>query len=590
MRPLAVDLFCGLGGWTEGLLAEGYDLARDGYSVRACAVDRAGVSPGASSYHQGVRTGSYDVVDLELEAASLARRRLPTKTIWTPNPGMQARALHCIETQNVDQIWLMGEAGGGKTAFGHFLGLTHFTNSIFFRKEFSDLGGAEGPIETGRRWFSPYKVGRGFNENTHMWRLDCLGKRRFFEYSGCRSMVEAQSHQGKARELFVFDEITQLLPGIPAYITGWRRTDKVGQRTLELYMGNAPLNAEGTWVLDRILPWVCNNDHPYPRPAIEGEIRYFIGLRDGTEREVPGPERVLIDGEPRLPLSRTFFFCRLKENPAYAETGYADRLDRMAEPERSILLKGDFWAGTAEDAWQVIPSDWIRLAQERRRLENAAGFNPRAAGEEADTWGWDIAHGGADCTTAVGRWGRWLSEPEVWSGTATPDGLTASGLIKARLSQYGGVASIDANGCGASAYDFAREDMGERVRGILVQRGTTLRDRARVQRFRTIRDFMWWNARELLDPTHPECVSCPLDPLLAPELRCARWEPTSSGVKISPKEDMKLLLGGRSPDRAEAFLLSLLPQNLDLMPGAGFIEYIESNISRGYLDSGRPEA
>ena len=27
MKPLAVDLFCGLGGWTEGLLSEGYDAA-----------------------------------------------------------------------------------------------------------------------------------------------------------------------------------------------------------------------------------------------------------------------------------------------------------------------------------------------------------------------------------------------------------------------------------------------------------------------------------------------------------------------------------------------------------------------------------
>ena len=26
MSPLAIDLFCGLGGWTEGLLAEGYDV------------------------------------------------------------------------------------------------------------------------------------------------------------------------------------------------------------------------------------------------------------------------------------------------------------------------------------------------------------------------------------------------------------------------------------------------------------------------------------------------------------------------------------------------------------------------------------
>ena len=26
MKPLAIDLYFGLGGWTEGLLAEGYDV------------------------------------------------------------------------------------------------------------------------------------------------------------------------------------------------------------------------------------------------------------------------------------------------------------------------------------------------------------------------------------------------------------------------------------------------------------------------------------------------------------------------------------------------------------------------------------
>ena len=33
MTPLAIDLFCGLGGWTEGLLAEGYDVV--GFDIEA---------------------------------------------------------------------------------------------------------------------------------------------------------------------------------------------------------------------------------------------------------------------------------------------------------------------------------------------------------------------------------------------------------------------------------------------------------------------------------------------------------------------------------------------------------------------------
>ncbi len=37
MKPLAIDLFCGLGGWTKGLLAEGYDVT--GYDIEAHEYD-----------------------------------------------------------------------------------------------------------------------------------------------------------------------------------------------------------------------------------------------------------------------------------------------------------------------------------------------------------------------------------------------------------------------------------------------------------------------------------------------------------------------------------------------------------------------
>lgn len=35
-KPLAIDLFCGLGGWTEGLLAEGYYVV--GFDIEAAKI------------------------------------------------------------------------------------------------------------------------------------------------------------------------------------------------------------------------------------------------------------------------------------------------------------------------------------------------------------------------------------------------------------------------------------------------------------------------------------------------------------------------------------------------------------------------
>lgn len=44
-NPLAIDLFCGLGGWTEGLLAEGWDVI--GFDIKAARLGRSPLSRAA---------------------------------------------------------------------------------------------------------------------------------------------------------------------------------------------------------------------------------------------------------------------------------------------------------------------------------------------------------------------------------------------------------------------------------------------------------------------------------------------------------------------------------------------------------------
>ncbi len=51
----------------------------------------------------------------------------------------------------------------------------------------------------------------------------------------------------------------------------------------------------------------------------------------------------------------------------------------MPEPLRSKMLFGDFKAGREDNAYQVIPSEWVRLAQEHWGTPYAIPCQPAAA-------------------------------------------------------------------------------------------------------------------------------------------------------------------------------------------------------------------
>jgi len=61
-------------------------------------------------------------------------------------------------------------------------------------------------------------------------------------------------------------------------------------------------------------------------------------------------------------------------DPAEVENvpaGYVTTLQGLPEPMRSQLLYGDFSVGREDDAWQVIPTAWIKAAMDRRKPEGA---------------------------------------------------------------------------------------------------------------------------------------------------------------------------------------------------------------------------
>lgn len=480
--------------------------------------------------------------------------RLLRSPVWIPNPGAQRLLVHLIENTDVEEIWFMGEAGGGKTYAAAGLAGTHFKNTIFFRREIADLGGAEGIIERSRELFT----GRGrFNGNDKIWRLRSNGKHRFLQFAGCQREDDKFAHQGRPHDCYVFDEITQFTPSIPAYITGWKRSSDPHQRTLELYLGNPPVSAEGEWVTDRIRPWV---DSSYARPAMPGEIRYFVSLNDGSEKEVDGPEPVEIAGEMRRPKSRTYVPSVLSENPTYANGAYARTLDAMPEPYRSVLMRGDFFAARKDGLWQVIPTAWIKAAQARWRPD---GYGAAAQ----DQVGMDVAHGGADSTVVVERRRRWFGMPTVVPGTGTPDGFAAADLLT-RAIEPTAFAVVDANGVGASCYDIVKR-RALRVVGVTGAESTERRDRSRKFGLANLRAALYWNMRELLDPESPTYdpeIALPPHPHVLSDLTAPQWTPGLRGIQIEPKERIRDRIG-RSPDVGDALVLAaatfLAPVTID---------------------------
>ncbi len=468
-------------------------------------------------------------------AADAAKATAGRKFI--PSPGPQTDAWF----SKADVLLYGGQAGSGKSGILCGLALEQHHQSLLMRRNGVDLHGGGGLIEDLLRLNGTRE---GFNGSAPPTLRTDDG--RIITFGAAGNIGDEQKFQGRARDLLGVDEATQFAETQIRFLMGWIRTVKEGQRTRAVFATNPPLSAVGEWVIAMFRPWL---DLTHPNPAKHGELRWFI--TDGTgDHEVDGPTPVDRNGQVLIPTSRTFIPGSLLDNPFIKTSDYQKQLDALPEPYRSSARDGNFMAARQDDAWQVIPTQWIREAQARWTPDppSHAPMSAIAA---------DIAQGGADQTIIQARYDAWFPRALVFPGAETPTGNEVAGLIIANRRNNATVI-LDMGGGYGGATMMRLKDNG--MEGIVGHKGAEASARRSADQqfgFFNKRSQIYWQFREALDPAQDggSMIALPDDPELVSDLTAPRYQITARGVQVESKESVIERLG-RSPDKGDAVVMA----------------------------------
>lgn len=463
---------------------------------------------------------------------------------WELLPGPQTEA---AKTEAFETLY-GGQAGGGKTELIAWVARHQHFSSLVLRRSFPELGRTLIP-----RMLEKYAEPKRYNQQDHIWRWPD-GRR--IELSYLDNPKDVFKFQGAELDGFFPDELTQFPRDWYLYIFSRIRTTRKGQRTRCIATTNPGGEGE-QWVKQRWAPWL---DRRHPNPAKSGEIRWFRRLEseaDYAEEEVPES----VGRRDPLAWSRTFIRAALKDN-TFIGKEYVRNLNMQPEPYRSQLMRGDWEIGAKDDAWQVIPTAWVLLAQERYRALVANGKLPLVA----DEYGVDVARGGKDRTVIVpavrsvnvtvshaGRnihVGSAILPPIIRPGSETPDGQSVVMLMAVQPNADKAKWKIDVIGVGSSAVDIATQNSYD-VDAMNGSATSTAKAKDGKLGFFNQRAEWHWKLREALDPTSGEDLALPDIPEVLSDLTAPRWKMMARGVQIEAKEDIIERIG-HSPDVGDA--------------------------------------
>jgi hypothetical protein len=470
-------------------------------------------------------------VDERAEFDQLLAEETP---LWSPLPGPQTMALESL----ADITGYGGAAGGGKTDLSLGLALTRHRRVNFFRETGTEL------VAVFDRLAEILGNRDGYAARDGTWRFTRPdGAEGTFTFGSFPNPGDSEKYRGRACDLAVFDECQSMLAADVRFLLGWNRSTDSRQRVRALLCFNPPSTVEGRWLVAFFAPWL---DKSHPNPAMPGELRWFATI-DGKDIERPDGQPFVHNGETIRPTSRTFIPAKLADNRFLAAGGrYLAQLQSLPEPLRSQLLYGDFAAGCEDDAYQVIPTQWVEAAQAR--------WTPRAPGP-MDSLGVDVARGGRDSTILARRHGMWFDKPLAYPGTSTPNGAAVVERVLAVLADNA-VVHIDVIGVGSSPYDILRGTDVDVV-GVNVSLSPTGSDKSGRLLFANLRSQLWWRMREALDPANNTGIALPPDSQLLADLTAPKWKPRGKTIAVQSTDQIKAVLG-RSPDFGSAYVLALI--------------------------------
>lgn len=484
---------------------------------------------------------------------SMAKRK-NTLPLWEPLPGPQTEAFNCKATV----IGYGGQAGGGKTDLGLGLAATKHDRSVIFRRTFPQLRSI---VERSREIFNPVNRPAGkdrYNESLHRWVLD---DGRIIEFESCQYEKDREKQRGRPRDLYVFDEATEFARSMIEFITAWLRSTNPKQKTTILLTFNPPTDDDGAWIIDYFRPWLAYlypDQFQHDNPARPGEIRYFATV-DGEQIECENGEPFQHKDETIKPTSRTFIPASLDDNPYLANTNYRSILQSLPEPLRSQLLHGNFATSIKSDPFQVIPTDWVKLAQ-KRWMESEKPDMPLSG------VGVDLVRGGNDNMAIARRYGNWFDEISKIPGINVADGPAAAALLynELRNDKHIGYINMDVVGIGSSGYDSSRPLFaGGVVKPINASEKSTYIAMSNTNppqelfTMRNVRAEYHWRMREALDPINGLNIALPPGNEIVADLCAARYQMMANRViQIEDKKEIKKRIG-RSPDVGEAIMMAL---------------------------------